>query len=63
MFTLHIIGLTFLATDPLYARQGAGSLMMAWGVDQCKKQNVPAYFDSTVEAVPFYEKTEFHLCC
>lgn len=33
--------------------------MIKWGIEQCQKENVPAYVESTLEAAPFYEKNGF----
>jgi len=51
--------ITFIGTDPLYERRGAASLLVQWGIDRCKEDNVPAYLESTTEAGPFYEKHGF----
>ncbi|KUJ06156.1 putative GNAT family acetyltransferase [Mollisia scopiformis] len=51
--------LSFLGTDPLYERRGAASLMLQWGINQCKKDNALAYLESTVETRPLYEKNGF----
>ena len=32
---------------------------MNWGLDRCGKGNVPAYLESTLDAVPFYERLGF----
>ncbi|KAI0861772.1 putative GNAT family acetyltransferase [Xylaria cubensis] len=51
--------LTFMGTDPLHERRGAASIMVRWGLEQCRKDNVPGYLESTLEAAPFYQKMGF----
>jgi predicted N-acetyltransferase YhbS len=33
--------------------------MVQWALDQCEEKGYPAYVESTVEALPFYEKLGF----
>jgi GNAT superfamily N-acetyltransferase len=51
--------LTYLAVDARYARQGAGRMIVQWALDLCEAEGCLAYVESTVEAVPFYEKMGF----
>ncbi|KAI1377029.1 putative GNAT family acetyltransferase [Hypoxylon crocopeplum] len=51
--------LTFMGTDPEYERRGAARMMVQWGIEQCKKEDVPAYLESTLEAAPFYRRLGF----
>ncbi|KAI1456381.1 putative GNAT family acetyltransferase [Annulohypoxylon moriforme] len=51
--------LSFIGTDPSYERRGAATIMIQWGIDQCKKDHVPAYLESTLDAAPFYRKLGF----
>ncbi|KAI1441914.1 putative GNAT family acetyltransferase [Annulohypoxylon stygium] len=51
--------LSFIGTDPSYERLGAATMMVQWGIGQCKKYHVPAYLESTLEAAPFYRKLGF----
>ncbi|KAI5925308.1 putative GNAT family acetyltransferase [Camillea tinctor] len=51
--------LTFMGTDPAYERRGAATLMVRWGMEQCERERVPAYLESTLEAAPFYAKSGF----
>ncbi|KAI8630612.1 putative GNAT family acetyltransferase [Xylariaceae sp. FL1651] len=51
--------LTFMGTDPAYERRGAASMMVRWGLDQCRKKGVLAYIESTLDAAAFYEKLGF----
>lgn len=57
--TKVLSGLHFIGTDPTYERRGAATLMLQWGVQRCKEERVPAYLESTIEAVPLYEKNGF----
>ncbi|KAI1205193.1 putative GNAT family acetyltransferase [Annulohypoxylon truncatum] len=56
---LTIPDLSFIGTDPSYERRGAATMMIQWGIDQCKKHGVPAYLESTLEAAPLYRKLGF----
>ncbi|KAI0478144.1 putative GNAT family acetyltransferase [Xylaria cf. heliscus] len=51
--------LTFMGTDPSHERRGAASMMVRWGLEKCNKDNVLGYLESTLDAVPFYEKMGF----
>ncbi|KAF9766622.1 hypothetical protein IL306_000945 [Fusarium sp. DS 682] len=51
--------LTFLATDPGYQRQGAGSLLLQWGMKESAQAGVPIYVESTLEAADLYKKNGF----
>ncbi|KAI1290715.1 putative GNAT family acetyltransferase [Xylaria venustula] len=51
--------LTFMGTDPAHKRRGAASMMVRWGLEQCDKDGVPGYLESTLDAAPFYEKMGF----
>ncbi|KAI4094319.1 MAG: hypothetical protein LQ339_007505 [Xanthoria mediterranea] len=51
--------LTFIGTDPQCERRGAASALIEWGLDRCRKSNVPAYLESTLMAVPLYERLGF----
>jgi predicted N-acetyltransferase YhbS len=33
--------------------------MVRWALDQCEAEGYPAYVESTVESLPFYEKLGF----
>jgi GNAT superfamily N-acetyltransferase len=54
-----LTGVTFIATDPTYVKKGAGTLMVAWGLDCCEEQHVLAYLGSPMEAVRFDERLGF----
>ncbi|KAI0454715.1 putative GNAT family acetyltransferase [Xylaria acuta] len=51
--------LTFMGTDPSHERRGAASMMVRWGLEQCRKDNIPGYLESTLDAAPFYGKMGF----
>jgi predicted N-acetyltransferase YhbS len=48
-----------VGTDPPHERRGAASLLIRWGLEHCRGDNVPAYLESTVEAGPLYERHGF----
>jgi ribosomal protein S18 acetylase RimI-like enzyme len=52
-------GITFIGTDPRYERRGAASLMVQWGLERCRAENYPAYLESTMNAVPLYDRHGF----
>lgn len=56
-------GLSFIGTDPQYERRGAATALMKSGLDRCCRSNVPAYLESTLKAVPFYERLGFKIMC
>ncbi|KAF4211780.1 hypothetical protein CNMCM8980_008688 [Aspergillus fumigatiaffinis] len=51
--------LSFIATDPSCARSGAGSLLVNWGIERSKKENIHIALESTLDAVPFYQRHGF----
>lgn len=55
----YILGLTFTATDPSEERRGAGSMLIQWGVERSKKENIPIVLESTLSAIPLYESHGF----
>ncbi|OHE96031.1 hypothetical protein CORC01_08724 [Colletotrichum orchidophilum] len=38
--------LTFIGTDPAYGHQGAGHLLLKWGIEQCHGNGSPLYLES-----------------
>lgn len=48
-----------LATAPEYQHQGAGSLMLDWGLEQADGRGEQVFLGSTPEAVHLYEKAGF----
>ena len=59
IFAHNVADLSFIGTDPLHVRRGAGSLMLQWAKEQCNIEGTLAYLESTVEAASFYEKNGF----
>ena len=53
------LGLTYLATNPAYERRGAGALLVQWGLDRCRREQVRAYVESTSLAEPVYTRLGF----
>ncbi|KAI1276052.1 putative GNAT family acetyltransferase [Xylaria sp. FL0933] len=51
--------LTFIGTDPAHERRGAASMMVRWGIEQCNRDCIPGYLESTLDAAPFYLKIGF----
>ncbi|KAK3687879.1 putative GNAT family acetyltransferase [Podospora appendiculata] len=51
--------LSFIGTDPQHQRRGAASLLVGWAVKRCKEENVPAYLESTGDALRLYESFGF----
>lgn len=45
-----------MGTDPPHQRRGAASLLLQWGLERCRRDAVPAYLESTFDAVPLYER-------
>ena len=58
---LSLQELTYLAVDAEYARRGIGTRLVQWALDRCEAETCPAYVESTVEAVSFYEKLGFEV--
>lgn len=46
------LGLNFLETDPLHERRGAASSLLSWVLDNCTRDLIPAYLESTVDTGP-----------
>ena len=53
------LDLTFIGTEPKHERRGAASLLIQWGLERCKRDNVPAYLESTANAGSLYERHGF----
>jgi ribosomal protein S18 acetylase RimI-like enzyme len=51
--------LSYIGTDPNYERRGAASILVNWGLEHGKHENVPIALESTKNAWPFYEKLGF----
>lgn len=48
-----------MGTDPSHQKRGAATKMIQWGLERCKQEGIPAYLESTMEAVPLYTKNGF----
>ena len=55
----YIKGLNFIATLPNHERRGAASLMINWGLERSKAENIPAALESTMNAAASYERLGF----
>lgn len=51
--------LSLIGTDPSHERRGAASLLIQWGLERSKRDNIPAYLESTMNAVPLYQRHGF----
>ncbi|KAL4933219.1 GNAT family N-acetyltransferase [Aspergillus undulatus] len=51
--------LTYIGTDPEYERCGAASMLVNWGLERAKSEQVPAALESTKNAWPLYQKLGF----
>ena len=56
-----VLDLSFIGTDPQHERRGAASLLLRWGLEQCKRYQVPAYLESTADAGVLYRKHGFEV--
>ena len=55
MFTV----LTNIKTREPYQKNGAGSLLLKWGLSQAAKERVPAYLEAMVDALHLYRTHGF----
>lgn len=53
--------LNFLAVDPAYQNRGYGRALVAWGIEQAQKENVPASVISGTGKDTFYQRCGFDL--
>ncbi|KAM3418057.1 hypothetical protein BST61_g6263 [Cercospora zeina] len=51
--------LEIIATDPAYQGQGAGSLMMRYGLERADEQGARAFLEASPDAVRLYERFGF----
>ena len=51
--------LTFVGTDPQHERRGAATTLIRWGLEKSKREDVPAYLESTPNAAALYERLGF----
>jgi N-acetylglutamate synthase-like GNAT family acetyltransferase len=46
-------------SDSQFEGQGAGSVLLQWGLDKAESEQLPVYLESTLESSSFYEKRGF----
>lgn len=51
--------LSVIFTHPDYRRQGAGDMIMEWGVKKADELGFEMWLDSTSNGIPFYRKHGF----
>ncbi|KAL9084878.1 MAG: hypothetical protein Q9159_004999 [Coniocarpon cinnabarinum] len=51
--------LTTIMTRAPHRQRGAGGMLIKWGVDKARSDNVPAFLEAVAERVPLYEKFGF----
>jgi GNAT superfamily N-acetyltransferase len=51
--------LSYIGTDQNYERLGAASMLVNWGLEHAKRENIPVALESTKNEKPFYEKLGF----
>ena len=51
--------LTWLVTKKSQTGRGAGTLLVKWGLEQARKQNVPAFVDALPLGAPLFEGCGF----
>ena len=57
----HILppDLTYIGTHPQYERRGSATALIEWALERCCESGAPAYLESTLDAVPLYERLGF----
>lgn len=53
------LDLTYLATHPAHERRGAGAILAHWVIENCKRDKIPSYVESTSSAEVLYKKLGF----
>lgn len=51
--------MTNIKTREPFQRNGAGTLMLKWGLEQAAQEGVPAYLEALVQAMHLYERHGF----
>ncbi|KAL9127406.1 MAG: hypothetical protein Q9217_003702 [Psora testacea] len=51
--------LAFIATHPHHERRGASTMLIKWALDNCSKEGIPAYLESTPVAWALYQRVGF----
>jgi GNAT superfamily N-acetyltransferase len=51
--------LRLLATDPAHHRRGAGAMLLAWGLAEADRLQLPSYLETTSDGMPLYERHGF----
>nr|XP_036587835.1 uncharacterized protein CTRU02_01847 [Colletotrichum truncatum]KAF6798976.1 hypothetical protein CTRU02_01847 [Colletotrichum truncatum] len=54
-----VLDLTFLCTDDRFRGRGAGTALMRAVTKEAKGKGLQVFLESTMDAVPFYEKLGF----
>jgi len=58
-YLTSILDLNIIFTHPDYRRQGAGDLILEWGIRKAEEMGVEMWLDATVYGVPLYRKHGF----
>ncbi|KAH8808500.1 amidase signature domain-containing protein [Xylogone sp. PMI_703] len=53
--------LTFLGTHPDHRRRGAATMLLNWGLERARADNVPVYLESDIPASSLYLKLGFEI--
>lgn len=51
--------LKYMCVDPAHRRQGIGSAVVRWGMEQCDTLKIPAYLEASSEGLAMYQKLGF----
>jgi len=54
-----VLDLNIIFTAPDYRRQGAGDLILDWGIQKAKEMGVEMWLDATIFGIPLYKKHGF----
>lgn len=53
------VDLAILGTDPAYAKQGVGSLLLDWGLRLADQDGLPCHLEATRAGYSFYKRGGF----